>query len=108
MQVLERYDAKATFFLIGRWAEREPELIRELHAAGHAIGNHTHTHPTMPLLSTAGVAEELARCRAAVEASGVEFTPVDGQAMMRPPYGRRRPGTLRAMRAAGYVPVTCR
>jgi peptidoglycan/xylan/chitin deacetylase (PgdA/CDA1 family) len=106
MKVLERYDAHATFFLIGKWAEREPELIRELHAAGHAIGNHTYTHPTMPLLNSAGVTEELARCRAAVEVSGVEFSQVGGEALMRPPYGRRRPGTLRAMRAAGYVPVT--
>ena len=54
MKILERYDAHATFFLIGKWAEREPELIRELHAAGHAIGNHTYTHPTMPLLSLGG------------------------------------------------------
>jgi peptidoglycan/xylan/chitin deacetylase (PgdA/CDA1 family) len=106
MKILDRYDAKATFFLIGMWAEREPELIRELHAAGHAIGNHTHTHPRMPLLSMAAVTDEMARCRAAVEASGVEFTQVDGEALMRPPYGNRRPGTLRAVRAAGYVPVT--
>jgi peptidoglycan/xylan/chitin deacetylase (PgdA/CDA1 family) len=106
MQILEQYDAKATFFLIGMWADREPELIRELHAAGHAIGNHTHTHPRMPFLSTAGVTDQLARCRAAVEASGVEFSRVDGEMLMRPPYGNRRPGTLRAMRASGYVPVT--
>ncbi len=106
MEILARYDAHASFFLIGQWAEREPELIRELHAAGHAVGNHTYTHPTMPLLSSAQVTDELARCRAAVEASGVEFTPADGHPMMRPPYGRRRPGTLRAMRAAGYAPVT--
>lgn len=106
MRILERYDAHATFFLIGQWAEREPELIRELVAAGHAVGNHTHTHPTMPAKSAATIREELRRCRAAVEASGVGFTQLDGAAMMRPPYGRRRPGTLRTMRAEGYVPVT--
>jgi len=106
MKILERHDAHATFFLIGKWAEREPELLRELEAAGHALGNHTYTHPTMPMLSSAGVTEELARCRAAVEAAGVEFSQVDGESLMRPPYGRRRPGTLRAMHAAGYVPVT--
>ena len=106
MELLQRFDAHATFFLIGKWAEREPALIRELVAAGHAIGNHTFTHPTMPLLSTGGVREELARCRAAVEASGVSFTDQDGHAMMRPPYGRRRPATLRTMREEGYVPVT--
>jgi peptidoglycan-N-acetylglucosamine deacetylase len=106
MKLFEQYNARATFFLIGMWAEREPELIRELHAAGHAIGNHTYTHPRMPLLSMAAVTDELARCKAAVEASGVQFSQVDGQALMRPPYGNRRPGTLRAMRASGYVPVT--
>ena len=106
MKLLERFDAKATFFLIGGWAEREPELVRELHAAGHAIGNHTFTHPTMPLLSSEQVREELRRCRGAVEAAGVEFSQVDGEALMRPPYGRRRPGTLKTLRAEGYVPVT--
>lgn len=106
MRILERHDAHATFFLIGQWAEREPELIRELVAAGHAVGNHTYTHPTMPAKSAATIREELRRCRAAVEASGVGFTQLDGAAMMRPPYGRRLPGTLRTMRAEGYVPVT--
>jgi peptidoglycan-N-acetylglucosamine deacetylase len=106
MEVLARHDAHATFFLIGRWAEREPGLIRELVAAGHAVGNHTFTHPSMPLLTSSGVIDELARCRDAVESSGETFSTVDGEALMRPPYGRRRPGTLRAMRAAGYVPVT--
>jgi peptidoglycan-N-acetylglucosamine deacetylase len=106
MEVLDRFDAKATFFSIGMWAEREPGLLREMRDAGHAIGNHTHTHPTMPLLSGAGVKEELRRCRLAVEASGVEFSRVNGGMLMRPPYGRRRPGTLRAMREEGYEPIT--
>lgn len=106
MEVLDRHAAKATFFTIGRWAEREPGLLRELTAAGHALGNHTHTHPTMPLCSAARVSDELRRCRAAVEAAGIEFSRAEGGMLMRPPYGRRRPGTLRTMRADGYVPVT--
>ena len=77
MKILEQYNARATFFLIGMWAEREPELIRELHAAGHAIGNHTFSHPRMPFLSMARVTDELARCRAADEASGVELTRIE-------------------------------
>lgn len=106
IEVLDRYDARATFFLIGCWAEREPGLIRELEAAGHALGNHTFTHPTMPVRSAAAIDEELRRCRGAVEAAGVTFAEVEGAALMRPPFGRRRPGTLRAIRAAGCVPVT--
>jgi peptidoglycan-N-acetylglucosamine deacetylase len=106
LELFARHDAKATFFLIGEWAEREPGLIREIVAAGHAIGNHTHTHVTMPAHPAKRIREELRRCREAVEASGETFSTVDGAALMRPPYGRRRPGTLRTMREEGYVPVT--
>ena len=106
LELLARYDAKATFFLIGGWAEREPALIRQTVAAGHAIGNHTYTHPTMPAHGAERIRDELRRCREAVEASGEHFSTVLGYALMRPPYGRRRPGTLRTMREEGYVPVT--
>jgi peptidoglycan/xylan/chitin deacetylase (PgdA/CDA1 family) len=106
LALLDRFGAKATFFSIGKWAEREPGLLREVHAAGHAIGNHTHTHPRMPLISMGSVKEELRRCRAAVEAAGVEFSRAGGGMLMRPPYGSRRPATLRALRQEGYEPVT--
>jgi peptidoglycan-N-acetylglucosamine deacetylase len=106
MELLDSYGAKATFFSIGMWAEREPELLREVKAAGHAVGNHTHTHPRMPFKTIPQIHDELARCRAAVEAAGVEFSTVDGAALMRPPYGSRRPATLRTLREDGYVPVT--
>jgi peptidoglycan/xylan/chitin deacetylase (PgdA/CDA1 family) len=106
LSVLERHGAHATFFLIGKWAEREPALAREVQAAGHAVGNHTFTHPTLALCSGDRVQEELSRCRGAVEDAGVTFSEVDGAALIRPPWGRRRPGTLRAIRGAGYVPVT--
>ena len=106
LELFARHGVKATFFLIGEWAAREPALIRETVAAGHAIGNHTYTHPTMPAHGAERIREELRRCREAVEASGETFSTVDGAMLMRPPYGRRRPGTLRTMRAEGYVPVT--
>ncbi|MCO5316346.1 MAG: polysaccharide deacetylase family protein [Solirubrobacterales bacterium] len=106
LDLLDRHDAKATFFLIGMWAQREPALIREIVARGHAIGNHTFTHPTMPAHSSGRIREELRRCREAVVASGEDFAEIEGMALMRPPYGRRRPGTLRTMREEGYVPIT--
>jgi peptidoglycan-N-acetylglucosamine deacetylase len=106
LSLLDRFGAKATFFSIGMWAEREPGLLREVHASGHAIGNHTQTHPRMPFISMGAAREELRRCRAAVEASGVEFSRANGGMLMRPPYGSRRPATLRALREEGYEPVT--
>ena len=74
LDLLDRFDAKATFFLIGRWAEREPGLVRELADRGHAIGNHTYDHPTMPLHRDDTIREELRRCRGAIEAAGVELS----------------------------------
>ena len=77
LDLLDRWGAKATFFLIGEWAEREPELIRETVARGHAIGNHTYTHPTMP---AHGAKRSARSCAAAARRS-------------RRPASRSRPST---------------
>lgn len=106
LDLLDEHDAKATFFLIGKWSEREPDLVREVVARGHAIGNHTFTHPTMPAHPAERIREELQACREAIESAGETFSTVDGRMLMRPPYGRRRPGTLRVLKEQGYIGVT--
>ena len=45
LDVLARHQARATFFLIGKYVRARPELVREIRDAGHLIGNHTMTHP---------------------------------------------------------------
>lgn len=45
LDLLDRHGAKATFFLVGQRAQARPELVREITARGHGIGNHSHTHP---------------------------------------------------------------
>jgi peptidoglycan/xylan/chitin deacetylase (PgdA/CDA1 family) len=49
LELLAKHDVKATFFTIGKYAEQQPALLREVTAAGHAIGNHTYSHVSMPL-----------------------------------------------------------
>jgi peptidoglycan-N-acetylglucosamine deacetylase len=44
LSLLESYKAKATFFCIGRNAERHPEILKEIIGNGHAVGNHTYSH----------------------------------------------------------------
>lgn len=45
LELLARYDAKATFFMVGERAAAAPELVRQVLEQGHSIGNHSHTHP---------------------------------------------------------------
>ncbi|MFD2256191.1 polysaccharide deacetylase family protein [Luteolibacter algae] len=45
LDLLDRYGAKATFFVIGQKAEKYPDLIREIHRRGHQLGNHSWSHP---------------------------------------------------------------
>jgi peptidoglycan-N-acetylglucosamine deacetylase len=105
LELLDRHGVKATFFTIGKYADSQPELLREVAAAGHAIGNHTYTHVTMPLHTDDAIRRELRQTTEAIEGAGVEMAIVQGKRLMRPPYGRRRPGTLRVLRQEGYIPV---
>lgn len=100
LDVLARFEARATFFLIGKYVRERPELVREIRKAGHLIGNHTVTHPWLAVQSAARVHEELAGCSAALEdvlGEKVRF--------FRPPYGSRRPEVLRAAQAMGLTAV---
>jgi peptidoglycan/xylan/chitin deacetylase (PgdA/CDA1 family) len=51
LELLRRHEAKATFFLIGREAERHPELVWRIVEEGHGLGNHSYTHPRFHTLS---------------------------------------------------------
>lgn len=68
LNVLNKYHVKATFFMIGQRMEEYPEVVREVIAQGHIIGNHTYTHPRNIDADTRGqVARELERCERVIE-----------------------------------------
>ena len=58
LEVLARHDVKATFFLIGRYAQQCPEIAREVAKAGHVVGNHTFNHPLLTFKSEAEIRKE--------------------------------------------------
>jgi peptidoglycan/xylan/chitin deacetylase (PgdA/CDA1 family) len=66
LDVLARHNARATFFMIGRYVRQRPEIVREVARAGHVIGNHTLTHPRLVLESARRTRMELMECRAAL------------------------------------------
>ncbi len=98
LDLLERYGARGTFFMIGRHVRANPQLAAEVLARGHAIGNHTETHPNLIWLSPARIREELLRCQEAIEkATG------HAPRWMRPPYGFRGPQLAPVLRRGGWA-----
>lgn len=94
LDALAEQRVTATFFCVGRNAERHPALLRRITAEGHAVGSHSMTHPHPRELSPAQVREEYDAGRRAVEqALGAPVT------LFRPPHGHlslRTAATLRA------------
>ena len=100
LDLLDRHGVKATFFLIGGYVRQRPEIARAIQQAGHAIGNHTYSHPNLIFRNAAEVRREIEECDCAIEdATGVRPN------LFRPPYGGRTAGVLRAVRRAGKMPV---
>src|SRR5215469_6921109 len=90
LEMLEKCVARATFFLIGRYVQQRPEIVREVVKAGHAIGNHTFTQPNLAVASVVQNKLQIEECqRAILEATG------EAPRLFRPPFGGRRPATLK-------------
>ncbi len=67
LDLFARRNQQATFFFLGWIAERLPDLVREVHAAGHEIGSHGYDHRLLPDLGRAGFAADLARTAAILQ-----------------------------------------
>src|SRR6059058_4982737 len=67
LDVLAKHGAKATFFLIGKYVRQRPEIARAIKQAGHAIGNHTYSHPNLIFVAASRLRQELEDCRKALE-----------------------------------------
>jgi peptidoglycan/xylan/chitin deacetylase (PgdA/CDA1 family) len=102
LALLERYDAKATFFVVGKFVRTCPEIIREIDARGHLLANHTDTHPHLALHSGAQNKAELQRCEESVaDALAAGSSGSKSMRWMRPPFGFRGPQLYGAMRELG-------
>lgn len=82
LDILDKYDAKATFFLIGSKVSGQASVVRSIQARGHQLGNHSWSHPELPKLSVDQIAGEIDRTNEAIrQATGVK------PSILRPPYG---------------------
>jgi len=100
LEVLAKHNVKATFFLIGRYVEQRPDIVREVVKAGHIVGNHTFSHPNLIVASARQTRTQLQECQRSITQAVGQHSP-----LFRPPFGGRRPGTLRNARSLGLLPV---
>ncbi len=67
LDLLDRYKAPSTFFLIGRYVRECPELVSEISERGHAVGNHTESHPNLFWKPSAQIRVELRLAHSAIK-----------------------------------------
>jgi peptidoglycan/xylan/chitin deacetylase (PgdA/CDA1 family) len=96
LAILRAQRVPATFFLCGKSVEGNPDLVRRIVAEGHAVGNHTYSHPLLPLRSRRRTAAEIDRAQDVIE-KVVGYRP----RIFRPPYGARWFGLVPTLRERG-------
>lgn len=84
LPILDQYNAKVTFFLIGQEIEEHPEEAQKIVTNGHQIGNHTFSHQRMVFKSNAFIKEEIEKTDQLIQRIGY----TDAIAV-RPPYGKK-------------------
>ena len=100
LDLLDEYNIKTTFFLVDIWTQKYPELVKEIVARGHEIGNHSTSHPQMSKLNETQIAKELnTQADNVLAIAGVR--PV----LFRPPYGDDNNRVITTARAQGFVPI---
>jgi peptidoglycan-N-acetylglucosamine deacetylase len=100
LDTLAAHRVQATFFLLGRFAQGQPDLVRRIAAQGHLIGNHSWSHPDLSRKPARTIRDELERTSTTLEQ-------ITGAAVryFRPPFGARRPVVFRIARELGLAPV---
>jgi peptidoglycan/xylan/chitin deacetylase (PgdA/CDA1 family) len=100
LDVLAKHGVRATFFMIGRYVQQRPDIARAVAQAGHIIGNHTFAHPLLIFKPEAQTRSQLVDCQQALEDVVGKHSN-----LFRPPFGGRRPATLRIARELGLQTV---
>ena len=100
VDILNRYQVKATFFVIGNWAEQYPDDVKMLHENGMEVMNHSSAHGHMNQMSSEAIIADVNKCNDQIEA-------LTGQrpTLFRCPYGEYDDHVISAIRSAGMEPI---
>lgn len=100
LDMLDKYGAKATFFIVGREARENPDIIKRMDDEGHEIGNHTFSHTPAKGMTVSGSLSDIQKC------SEVVYN-ITGKApkFYRPPGGGMNSGISKGIKKMGLKPV---
>jgi len=99
LDALKKHNVKATFFLVGNYIKRSPELVKRMVEEGHTVGNHTYSHPDMSAISSRDAfCKELEKLEEAYK----EVTGKDMVKYYRPPQGKFSRKNLEMAKELGY------
>lgn len=100
LSTLKKADIKATFFVVGQWAEKYPEAVKMIAQDGHDIANHSYSHFRMGTLDRGKISSEIKQCSDLLEQlSGVKCD------LFRAPYGDYNNNLLLEARKQGYYTI---
>lgn len=100
LAILKKYNIKATFFMVGMEAKEYPEIVKQVLADGHAIANHSQTHPNLTKISDADLLKEVTMPKQIIH----EITGKD-TLCLRYPYGASNQHVRDVIRANGMTPM---
>ena len=99
LEELQKHNAKATFFCIGKNIEKHPDIFNKIIADGHYIGNHTFNHLNGWKTSTKEYMENVKLCK--IQMAQQNLQPIICK-LFRPPYGKIKPSQSKKLRQSGY------
>ncbi len=82
LETLKKENVKATFFLVGQWAEKNPDAVKMMAADGHDVANHSYSHLKMGALDRSRISSEITKCNEVLK----RLTGKSND-LFRPPYG---------------------
>ncbi|MCW5874399.1 MAG: polysaccharide deacetylase family protein [Anaerolineales bacterium] len=105
LAALAEHGAQATFFVVGGRVQLLPETLRATLQAGHAVGNHSFTHPRFEGMPQVQLLKEIDETAKAVYEAAADLLPGGRMQLMRPPYGSTDANTEPWVNARGYAMV---
>lgn len=100
LDTLKKHNVRATFFLLGQWAQKYPESAKAIALAGHEIGSHSYSHRDMDSLSQNEMIEEITSSQSAIE-QVCGKKPI----LFRPPSGSYNDLVIESIHSCGCIPI---